>query len=410
MPEITAEQIEQIARETVEAAVKKQIDDVRQDTSNFLKGLFQAERESRDKLETAEAGIRAARFIKCIAAAKLDPDNRSPAQMAEALYAEDTVLHAGFERSKSLTTQLATEGGTLVPPEFSSEIIELLRPQTVVRRFIPSTLPMASGTLTIPRQTAASSFGYLGEAQAQNASQPSTGDITLTWKKGRTTVPASNELIMMSNPSADAFIRNDIVRVMALGEDQAFLRNAGTQYSPKGLRSWAPAANVLNANTTVNLTNVTDDLRDLINQLRGQNVPFVRPVWIMGPRALGYLQTVRDGNGNFAFPETRSGSGTGPDAGQLWQWPIAWTNSIPENLGGGVDSEVYLVDFSEVILGESSGLEITASREATYTDSTGSLVSAFDRDETVIKAIARHDLAMRHVESVGYLDTVRWGT
>lgn len=396
---ITAEQIEEIAKEAVQAAVKENIDDVRQKTSDFLLDVMNRHAEERERLRKTEAGQQATRYLRCLAAgARM----QAPAhEFAKHWYGEDDkVTEALIQRS--LVTDIATGAGVLVPPEFSAEVIELLRPATVVRRFLTNVIPMERGTLDIPSLTGGVAGQYIGEAQAQNAEQPTFGDVALTWKKLKVTVPMSNELVMMSNPRVDTIVRDDMIRGLAQTEDQAFLRSDGSQFKPRGLRSWTLAANVINANGTVNLANVTSDLRDLIQALEGADVRMLQPVWLMAPRSKNYLRTVRDGNGNFAFPEINQN--------QLWGFPVGWTNSIPTNLGGGGDeSEVYLVDFADVVLGESSLMEMEASREATYTNSAGTLVSAWDRDETVIKALMRHDLAVRHRESLAYLDQVTWG-
>ncbi|WP_426115549.1 hypothetical protein [Pseudomonas sp. DSP3-2-2] len=43
---------------------------------------------------------------------------------------------------------------------------------------------------------------------------------------------------------------------------------------------------------------------------------------------------------------------------------------------------------------------IDFSKEATYTDSTGAVISAFQRDQTPVRVIAKHDFGPRHVESI----------
>jgi hypothetical protein len=83
---------------------------------------------------------------------------------------------------------------------------------------------------------------------------------------------------------------------------------------------------------------------------------------------------------------------------------------ISSNLGGGSnESELYLADFAHVVVGEQQGIELAISTEAAYRDAGGTLQGSFSRDETVIRAIAKHDFAMRHLPAVAILTGVTWG-
>ena len=66
------------------------------------------------------------------------------------------------------------------------------------------------------------------------------------------------------------------------------------------------------------------------------------------------------------------------------------------------------MDMVDVIIGEATGLEIAVDSSGSYVES-GNLRSAFSRDETMIRAITRHDLAVRHEESVAVKNVLTWG-
>jgi hypothetical protein len=53
-------------------------------------------------------------------------------------------------------------------------------------------------------------------------------------------------------------------------------------------------------------------------------------------------------------------------------------------------------------------LELAVSREGTYVDGSGNTISAFQNDQTLIRAIAEHDFQMRHDASVAVNQFVRW--
>jgi HK97 family phage major capsid protein len=90
-------------------------------------------------------------------------------------------------------------------------------------------------------------------------------------------------------------------------------------------------------------------------------------------------------------------------------FPYYTTTQIPTNLGTGAnESELYLVEMTHAILGESERLLIDASTEAAYWDGT-QLQSTYSRDQTAIRAIAEHDFAMRHDQAVVVLSGLKYG-
>ncbi|WP_064577186.1 phage major capsid protein [Cupriavidus gilardii] len=304
------------------------------------------------------------------------------------------------EIAAALNTGTGSAGGFIVPPGYVPEVVELLRPASVVRKMGARTIPMPAGTLTMSRHTAGSTATYVTEGADIPPSQPAFGPLTLSKKKLVAMVPVSNDLIRFSSPDANTLVRDDIVQGIGTREDQAFIRDNGAGNTPTGLRYQAAAGALIAANATINVQNVKNDLGKLELALLNGNVKMLKPGWIMSPRTLVFLQNLVDGNGNHVFPEIA--------AGQLRNKPYSVTTSIPDNLGAGGDaSEIYLVDFNDAIIGEATGLIIDISKEGSYM-SNGELVSAFSRDETLVRAITEHDFGMRHIPSVAVLTDVKW--
>ena len=97
------------------------------------------------------------------------------------------------------------------------------------------------------------------------------------------------------------------------------------------------------------------------------------------------------------------------DGGSLFSIPFKLTSQIPRTLGAGSDeSEVYLVDFADVIIGETTSFLIEASDTAAYHDGSN-VVASFSMDQTVIRAIIEVDLGVRNAEAVEVLtDVADW--
>jgi HK97 family phage major capsid protein len=154
----------------------------------------------------------------------------------------------------------------------------------------------------------------------------------------------------------------------------------------------------------VSLANTTTDLGRLILTLENANIPLMRGGWLFGPRAKHYLMTVQNSTGFFVYRDEML-------RGTLWGYPFAVTTTIPTNLTdntGTDESEVYFGDFDEAIIGESANLIVDASQEAAYFDGS-EVVSAYSKDQTVVRAIEEHDFALRRDTAFAVLVGVRWG-
>lgn len=307
-------------------------------------------------------------------------------------------------RSKALAAGVPTAGGYIVPEQYSADIIPLRRAATVVRSAGPRTVPLPNGILNLPKITAGASGFYVGENTAPTVSQPTFGGVTLTAKKLMALVPISNDLIRMSNPAADATVRDDLVRALAVTEDLAFLRGDGVSpTSPKGLRYWAPAANIT-ASAGTSLANMTTDLGQAFVTLMNNNVPMVNWRWLMAPRSYKALALIQNTNGFFVFQQEMTVSRT------LLGYPFSVTSSIPINLTVGANSdtsELYLVNFDDCTIGDNMGLMIDASQEASYTVGT-TVIPAYPADQTLIRAITEHDFVARDANAIAIINGVRW--
>jgi HK97 family phage major capsid protein len=282
-------------------------------------------------------------------------------------------------------------------------LIELLVARTVVRSSSPTLLPMANGAASIPKMTGGATSAYLGEGDNIEPSQQTFGMVLFKARKLATLVPISNDLLRINAANADTIVQDDMASSMARREDLAFLRGDGGEHEPKGMFNHVPTANKFDANSTVNLANVTVDLGKAILLLMEGHSRMLRPTWFMAPRTLHYLSTVRDGNGNYAFRDEVL-------AGRLWNYPLRWTTQIPVNLGTGTDeSWILLVDMADAVLADEMDMEFAFSSTATYYDG-AQLRSGFSRDESVIRVISKHDFNIRHGESFALIEAVTWGT
>jgi len=330
---------------------------------------------------------------------------------------------------KALQAGIGPSGGFIVPPEYVNEIIELLRPRVVVRAANPRTMPMPRGTMTLPGQTAAATATYGSETGQINASQQGLGQIVATYKKLTALVPVTNDLMRYASPAADAFVRDDLVKVTALREDLAFLTGDGTSDTPKGFlgfannyvanqggtvgvwlstadSTYAVGGQFITSNESYTLTTVANELAGLVEKLDAANVSDIRRRWFFHPRIFNYLNNLLNSLGVYVYRDELS-------RGTLLGYPFSKSTQIPTNLwdtnaASKIGTFIFLVEMDDALILDSMQLELAVSREGTYYDANNNLQSAFQKDQTLIRAIAEHDFQMRHLPSIAVNQGVIW--
>lgn len=338
-------------------------------------------------------GVMVARIAQAVAIG--GADQRAVAHAAEGLYGSEMgQIVANMEQATN------TRGGFLVDVNYSADFIDILRPRVVIRRMGARSIPMPDGNLTTRRKTAGTTASYVGERVPAPKTEATVGQITMAAKRLTALVPITNQLIRRASMNVQMMIRDDLIESVSVREDLQFLRGVGSATAPAGLRNLIAAGNVLTANATVNLVNVTNDLGSLRLAVLNANIPMTQCGYIMSPRSMLFLENLRDGNGNKAFPEVAEG--------RLGMYPIGVTTSVPDNLGAGTnESEIYFGDFAQFMIGDTEQIAIAASDVAAYDDG-GTIRAAFSNDETVVRVIAEHDTQVRYDTGFAVLTAVRW--
>lgn len=230
----------------------------------------------------------------------------------------------------------------------NSAFIEMLRAASIVARFPGRQMDFGGdSSIKIPRQTGGAKGAFIGENKGIPVGALSFDDLTLTPKKAAIIVPATNELLSKSSPSALQLIQDDIIAGTGETIDTLFVSaTAGTAVAPAGLLNGAATS----ASAGATLANIDADLKTMTNALIGANVPMTTPVWIMNPTRLNSLAHLRDGSGAKAFPEVANG--------MLGSFPVLTSTNV-------TDSEIILTDASQVIIASDYAPMLSISEDAT---------------------------------------------
>jgi HK97 family phage major capsid protein len=286
-------------------------------------------------------------------------------------------------------------GGALVPPPEFGELIELLRNKEALINAGARTVPLPpQGRMTYPRQTSPSSAYWVGENAPITATDIGTGTVTLQAKKLAVRIVTPNELIRFASPAAEALLRDDMTKSLALALDLAGLEGLGGDTRPRGI------INTDNINTLSSSAAgangdrvVAGDIYRMLALLEEVNVEGTG--FIMRPKSLYKYYQLRtdavsqgDAQGPFLFNLIREpGEGIKP---MLAGKPVTTSNQVSMVRSKGSASNLTYIlygKWDELLIGMFGAIEFAAT---TVGD------TSFTNDQTWIRAILSADVAVRY--------------
>ncbi len=295
-------------------------------------------------------------------------------------------------------------GGSLVPPPQMGELIQLFRNKEALVNAGACTIPLPpQGRIVFPTQLTATTGSQLGENAQINASNFGTGQLTLSAKKVAVLVQIPNELIRYGGPAAEALAREDMTKTLVLTADFQLLQGTGSDTSPRGLINTtgiAPiSANIPGVNGD---TFKAADLLQFPSAIEENNASMES--WIMRPKSFYQLLQIQSGTG--------AGAGTGlfmftpgRDMASGFKTVIAGMPAVntPQisnaRTKGTATNLTYILGgmFSDYLMGLFGAIEFAATTQGD---------TAFQYDQTWVRAILSYDGGPRHPGSFAFCDNI----
>jgi HK97 family phage major capsid protein len=246
--------------------------------------------------------------------------------------------------------------GTIAEPAWAAplavqqpinEFLELLRPETLIGK-IPG-LRQVPFNVSMPVQTGGGTYGWVGEGAPKPVGNLQFSTATIGIAKAAGIIVISEELARLSNPSAEAVIRNDMVRGMAKYLDEQFIDPtvaAVTNVSP------ASITNLSNGFATAGTSgdNARTDIKKAITLLTAANYPISETVIVMSEANAFALSTALTSNGVLVNPNLTA------KGGSILGVPVVTSQSA--------GSVVALVHAPSILFADDGGVNIDVSREA----------------------------------------------
>ena len=270
--------------------------------------------------------------------------------------------------SRDLTAGTPSAGGFVVATDnLANSFIDLLRNRSVLARLGARSLDGLQGNITIPKQTgAATAYWLTNEATAITESQLALGQLPLTPKNVGAYTEISRQLMLQNDPSVDMLVMNDLAQVLALGIDQAGINGSGTGGTPTGIINTAGIGSVLG--TTLGYAGILEFQTDVANS----NALAENCAYVTTPSVAALLAARQ----RFTSTDTPLWDGNVLD-GKVSGFRAMSSLQIPA-------ANMLFGDFSQIIIGSWSGVEIALNPYANFTAAI-----------TGIRAIATVDVGVR---------------
>jgi HK97 family phage major capsid protein len=314
-----------------------------------------------------------------------------------ASYAKDPVF---AERFLGVT---ADGGANVIPEILARDIIPALYERLALVQAGVTIMPMNHYKMPIGRQDGKATADHFGEGiELLGLTGPTFDQVILDAKKLVARADVANDFLRSNPYVALDYIANDLVKAMAAKMDQHALEGIGSPTAPDGIFNQIAAGNKFSFETGGSRTPLAASVAafearlDLVEQtLLANNIPPGSYKWLLADREFLALRRARAvaGSGILLFEGLRDAQPT------LNGVPVLRTNQIATNRddsgsGDNDESRMYVGDWSSVLLGIMTNMELAFSTE-----------NRFHFDETVVRLISHYDVKLKRSTDLAVLST-----
>ena len=277
----------------------------------------------------------------------------------------------------------ASGGTSLVPTEHRPDLyIAALTASSVVRSLGARVISGLTGNLSIPRETDSPAVGWVAENAALSADDADFDAVTLSPKHVGALTEVSRNMILQASPDVEALMQQMLGRNVSQAIDRAAIKGGGSN-EPDGVLETS------GIQTVTSPASIFEGIAEAVAKADAENVG--------GSRAI------------LTTPEIRKTAALALDAmgrpigvGTVFHGiPTTFSNQVPKNLGGGAEHGLIYGDWSELLIGVWSELDILVNPYES---------TAYSKGNVVIRAMATVDVAVRHPKAFVSVEDVTTST
>lgn len=202
----------------------------------------------------------------------------------------------GHKLSRALTAGNFNGAGALIAEDFlGGSFIELLRNRTLLTQLGVGTLSGLVGNVVIPRQSGAATAYWLAEGEAVQQTQQQFAQVGGTPKRLSAQTAYNKQLLAQSSLDAEALVRDDHVRIIAIAKDLAGIAGTGGS-QPRGILN-GPTTDATGGGN--NISTVTfggaatrANLLTFMSSIQTSNADIGTMQWLVNPNTRAKWQSI----------------------------------------------------------------------------------------------------------------------
>lgn len=239
-------------------------------------------------------------------------------------------------------------GGYLVPPEYDSEILDVLAEENVMRNI--ATTIKTSGEHRINIAGTKPAAAWVDEGEALTFDTGTFDQKQLDAHKLHVAIKVTEELLYDNAFNLESYITRTFAQALANAEENAFINGSGSG-QPKGF-----LADAQTGITTASATAITAD--EVINLVYKLKRPYRKNAcFIANDSTVAMIRTLKDTTGNYLWqPSLQAGE---PD--RLLGYPLYTSAYMPSVEGGA--KPLAFGDFKYYTIGDRGNRSFAALRE-----------------------------------------------
>ena len=266
---------------------------------------------------------------------------------------------------RDLTVGTDTAGGNLVATDLlAGSFIDILRNRMAIMQAGTTVLSGLTGNISIPRQTAASTAYWVGEGSAPTESQQAFDQVNMSPKTLGGFTDFSRKTLLQASIDVEQFVRNDLAKVLAIELDRAGIYGSGSSNQPTGLVNTTGIGSQAlaggNYGTFAELIGMETDVASA-------NADAGALKYIFNAAARGALKSTEKASGTAQFVW---------EGNEVNGYPAIVSNQLADN-------DALFGDFSQLIMGTWSGVDLTVDPYAGATSGNIRVIALQDVDFAV---------------------------
>jgi HK97 family phage major capsid protein len=265
----------------------------------------------------------------------------------------------------------SSDDSSLIPQDYrAGDFIDVLRNSSSVMQAGATMLRGLSGSVVIPKKTAASSAAWIAtEGNAASESEFTSGSVTMSPKVIGAFTDATRLLLQQSSLDVENLIRDDLTQSIATAIDLGALAGSGSSGQPTGIASTSG----INTTTFAAASPTYAEIIAMESAVAADNALVGNLAYICKPSDYGTLKTTSKDSGSGQFVVEPDGNMNG--------YNVIRSNQVTAG-------DFYFGNFSDLLIGMYGGLDITVDPYALSTSGGVRII-----------ALQTLDVAVRHAVS-----------